>query len=65
MILNLPADQLLIDTGSANTWVGAKTPFVKTSTSVNTGAQMQVNYQSAKMKGYLCMLLIALHRTFC
>jgi cathepsin E len=29
-------DDLIVDTGSSNTWVGAKAPYVKTKTSVNT-----------------------------
>ena len=29
-------DRLIVDTGSANTWVGANKPFVETATSVKT-----------------------------
>ncbi len=29
-------DALIVDTGSANTWVGAFAPYSKTNTSVNT-----------------------------
>jgi hypothetical protein len=29
-------DSIIVDTGSANTWVGANTHYVKTNTSVNT-----------------------------
>lgn len=31
-----PKDQLLVDTGSSNTWVGAGKAFVHTSTTVQT-----------------------------
>lgn len=30
-------DNLIVDTGSSNTWVGAATPYTPTSTSTNTG----------------------------
>ncbi|KAG2120231.1 acid protease [Suillus clintonianus] len=35
---------LLIDTGSSNTWIGAGTPYTKTSTSRDTGGQFSVTY---------------------
>ena len=33
-------DNLIIDTGSSNTWVGANTPYTQTSTSTDTGRQV-------------------------
>jgi hypothetical protein len=35
-----PSDTLIIDTGSANTWIGAGKPYVKTNTSVQTNDQV-------------------------
>ena len=32
----LCADNLIVDTGSSNTWVGAGTQYMQTSTSTNT-----------------------------
>ncbi|KAG2073049.1 acid protease [Suillus decipiens] len=48
-----PATQytLLIDTGSSNTWVGARTPYKLTSTSVNTGHIVAVEYGSGRFSG--------------
>lgn len=48
-----PATQytLLIDTGSSNTWVGAATAFVPTSTSKNTGKKVNVSYGSGSFSG--------------
>ncbi|KIM89433.1 hypothetical protein PILCRDRAFT_95260 [Piloderma croceum F 1598] len=48
-----PATQytLLIDTGSSNTWVGAATAFVPTSTSKNTGEKVTVSYGSGSFSG--------------
>src|SRR6267154_744482 len=37
-------DELIVDTGSANTWVGANTRYVETSTSVNTGKAVNIPY---------------------
>src|SRR6267154_4516965 len=37
-------DELIIDTGSANTWVGANKQYVETPTSVNTGKNMNIPY---------------------
>src|SRR6267154_2330676 len=37
-------DELIIDTGSANTWVGANKQYVETSTSVNTGKEVRIPY---------------------
>ncbi|KAG2044365.1 aspartic peptidase domain-containing protein [Suillus americanus] len=42
---------LIVDTGSSNTWVGADTAYVKTSTSVNTGQPVEVNYGSGSFSG--------------
>ncbi|KAG1763714.1 acid protease [Suillus occidentalis] len=48
-----PATQytLLIDTGSSNTWVGAKTPYVPTSTSEDTDGVVHVSYGSGIFAG--------------
>ncbi|KAH7909812.1 acid protease [Hygrophoropsis aurantiaca] len=48
-----PATQynLLIDTGSSNTWVGANTPYNPTSTSQDTGNTINVSYGSGTMTG--------------
>jgi len=42
---------LLIDTGSSNTWVGAGTKYEPTSTSKSTGATVQVSYGSGSFSG--------------
>ncbi|KAG2350726.1 acid protease [Suillus weaverae] len=42
---------LLVDTGSSNTWVGANTPYAMTSTSVNTGQLVAVSYGSGYFSG--------------
>ncbi|KAF9242658.1 acid protease [Melanogaster broomeanus] len=42
---------LLIDTGSSNTWVGASTAYKPTSTSQATGNTINVSYGSGKMSG--------------
>ncbi|KAJ8696003.1 hypothetical protein PTI98_005906 [Pleurotus ostreatus] len=42
---------LLIDTGSSNTWVGATTPFRNTATTQDTGELMQVTYGSGFVLG--------------
>ncbi|KAF7980596.1 hypothetical protein HWV62_37360 [Athelia sp. TMB] len=48
-----PATQytLLIDTGSSNTWVGAGTKYVRTSTSKSTGNKVTVSYGSGSFSG--------------
>lgn len=48
-----PATQytLLIDTGSSNTWVGANTPYIPTSSSVATGDSVYVSYGSGIFAG--------------
>jgi len=43
--------QLIIDTGSSNTWVGAGKAYVKTSTSTNTGHSVSVSYGSGSFSG--------------
>ncbi|KAI1786237.1 acid protease [Ganoderma leucocontextum] len=42
---------LIIDTGSSNTWIGADKAYVKTSTSVNTGSKVSVSYGSGSFSG--------------
>lgn len=42
---------LIMDTGSSNTWVGAKNPYVKTKTSVNTTDAVFVPYGSGSFNG--------------
>ncbi|KAJ6598192.1 aspartic peptidase A1 [Mycena vulgaris] len=43
--------QLLIDTGSSNTWIGATQPYIRTSTSVSTGQRVGVTYGSGDFSG--------------
>jgi cathepsin E len=43
--------QLLIDTGSSNTWVGAGRSYVRTSTSVQTANRVSVQYGSGSFSG--------------
>jgi cathepsin E len=43
--------QLLVDTGSSNTWVGAGQAYVKTSTSVQTSNKVAVTYGSGSFSG--------------
>ncbi|CCL98704.1 uncharacterized protein FIBRA_00708 [Fibroporia radiculosa] len=43
---------LIVDTGSSNTWVGANVPYVKTSTSIPTGEAVNVTYGSGNFTGY-------------
>jgi len=44
---------LIVDTGSSNTWVGANPnkPYVKTSTSINTGQSVSVTYGTGSFSG--------------
>ncbi|CAK5284637.1 unnamed protein product [Mycena citricolor] len=42
---------LIVDTGSSNTWVGATKSYVRTSTSVSTGARVSVTYGSGSFSG--------------
>ncbi|KAJ7107809.1 aspartic peptidase A1 [Mycena epipterygia] len=37
--------QLIVDTGSANTWIGATQPYVRTPTSISTGQRAAVDYE--------------------
>ncbi|KAF8879842.1 aspartic protease [Infundibulicybe gibba] len=43
--------ELLVDTGSSNTWVGATQAYVKTSTSVQTANRVSVTYGSGSFSG--------------
>ncbi|KAJ7489133.1 aspartic peptidase A1 [Mycena latifolia] len=43
--------QLLVDTGSSNTWVGATQAYVRTSTSISTGQRVEVTYGSGDFEG--------------
>ncbi|KAF9469814.1 aspartic peptidase A1 [Collybia nuda] len=43
--------QLLIDTGSSNTWVGATRSYVRTGTSVQTSNRVSVTYGSGSFSG--------------
>jgi len=42
---------LIVDTGSSNTWVGADTKFSKGSTGVSTGKSISVSYGSGSFSG--------------
>ncbi|KAI8065613.1 aspartic proteinase [Gongronella butleri] len=42
---------LIVDTGSSNTWVGAGTKYVKSSTGTNTGKSVSVSYGSGSFSG--------------
>ncbi|RPD60574.1 acid protease [Lentinus tigrinus ALCF2SS1-7] len=42
---------LIVDTGSSNTWVGAGTAYVETSSSVDTGEEFEVIYGSGLVFG--------------
>jgi len=42
---------LIVDTGSSNTWVGATTPYTETSTSQDTGNEVLVEYGSGLFFG--------------
>ncbi|KAF8315705.1 acid protease, partial [Clavulina sp. PMI_390] len=43
--------ELIVDTGSSNTWVGAGTKYVKSSTGTSTGKSFDVTYGSGSVKG--------------
>ncbi|KAK0246439.1 aspartic peptidase A1 [Armillaria nabsnona] len=45
------AYDLIIDTGSSNTWVGAGTKYVQTSTSTQTSNRVSVSYGSGSFSG--------------
>ncbi|KAG2368810.1 aspartic peptidase domain-containing protein [Suillus spraguei] len=42
---------LIVDTGSSNTWIGASTKYVVTRTSINTGQPVAVGYGSGFFSG--------------
>jgi cathepsin E len=42
---------LIVDTGSSNTWVGATKAYTRTSTSVDTGNRVSVTYGSGSFSG--------------
>ncbi|KAG2114236.1 aspartic peptidase domain-containing protein [Suillus discolor] len=42
---------LIVDTGSSNTWIGANTPYAVTKTSVNTRQPVSVSYGSGYFDG--------------
>ncbi|KAJ7767950.1 aspartic peptidase A1 [Mycena maculata] len=48
---------LLVDTGSSNTWVGAGQAYVRTSTSVATGQEVEVTYGSGDFEWNFSSLL--------
>ncbi|KAI8868238.1 acid protease [Ramicandelaber brevisporus] len=43
--------KLLVDTGGANTWIGAGKPYVKTSTSKDTGNKVSIKYNNGEFSG--------------
>ncbi|KAJ3893485.1 family A1 protease [Lentinula edodes] len=43
--------KLIVDTGSSNTWVGASTEYVASSTSTDTGDRVSVSYGSGEFSG--------------
>lgn len=43
--------QLIVDTGSSNTWVGATKAYTRTSTSTDTGDAVSVSYGSGEFSG--------------
>ena len=45
---------LIVDTGSSNTWVGAGSPYVITSSSSDTGNTVSVTYGSGTFSGEEC-----------
>ena len=46
---------LLVDTGSSNTWVGSGKPYVKTKTSINTYQNVSVLYGTGDLNGTECI----------
>jgi cathepsin E len=51
--LSFSSDNLIVDTGSSNTWIGANStnPYVKTATSVATNDVVGVTYGSGSFQG--------------
>ncbi|KAJ3837258.1 aspartic proteinase precursor [Lentinula raphanica] len=47
----ITTDQLIVDTGSSNTWVGATTKYMPSSTSTDTGDRVSVTYGSGEFSG--------------
>ena len=45
---------LIIDTGSSNTWIGASAPYVPTSSSQDTDDAVSVSYGSGSFSGTEC-----------
>jgi len=43
--------ELIVDTGSSNTWVGADTKYVKSTTGTSTGKSVSVSYGSGSFSG--------------
>ncbi|KAG6877491.1 hypothetical protein C0993_006761 [Termitomyces sp. T159_Od127] len=43
--------ELLVDTGSSNTWVGASTSYVRTCTSVQTSNRVSITYHTGSFSG--------------
>ncbi|KAL0946388.1 hypothetical protein HGRIS_012618 [Hohenbuehelia grisea] len=56
---------LIIDTGSSNTWIGAGTPYVHTKTSIETRNEVSVGYGSGYFEGreYLDQVSLGKHLT--
>lgn len=48
---NEDVHELLIDTGSSNTWIGSLTAYRETSTSKDTGSGFAVTYGSGRVQG--------------
>jgi cathepsin E len=44
-------DNLIVDTGSSNTWVGSGRAYVRTGTSTSTGDRVGVTYGSGSFSG--------------
>lgn len=48
---NEDVHELLVDTGSSNTWIGSLTAYQRTNTSVDTGSGFSVTYGSGQVAG--------------
>ena len=48
---------LLIDRGSSNTWVGARSAYKRTKTSISAGHSVQASYGSGSFSGSECKYL--------